>query len=150
SNLMLYGVNGVAVRGDSLYEAYHHGKKGTLGKPFASSAVRMANGGKDGGQMVFDPTDPNVVAFRTQFQNAGQVNFWQSEYQTKLELANAAKEAIGFEFYMDVDGSIVFKPPFYNLDVLPNKPVSWIQDIDIIDFDVSSSESEVITQVQMQ
>lgn len=150
SNLLLYGVNGVAVRGDSLYEAYRSGKKGTLGKPFASQAVRTANGGKDGGQMVFDPTDPNVVAFRTQFQNAGQVNFWQSEYQTKLELANAAKEAIGFEFYMDVDGSIVFKPPFYNLDVLSNKPVSWIQDIDIIDWNFSESEAEVITQVQMQ
>jgi hypothetical protein len=150
SNVMLYGVNGTAIRGDSLYEAYRHGKKGTLGRPFASQAVRSANGGKDGGQMVFDPTDPNVVAFRTQFQNAGQVNFWQSEYQTKLELANAAKEAIGFEFYMDVDGSIVFKPPFYNLDVLSNKPLSWIQDIDIIDWDFSESEAEVVTQVQMQ
>jgi len=150
SNVMMYGVNGVAVRGDSLYEAYRHGRKGTLGKPFASTAVRNANGGKDGGQMVFDPTDPNVVAFRTQFQNAGQVNFWQSEYQTKLELANAAKEAIGFEFYMDVDGSIVFKPPFYNLDILSNKPLSWIQDIDIIDISRSRSEAEVVTQVQMQ
>lgn len=150
SKLVLYGVNGVAVRGDSLYEAYRAGKKGTVGKPFASQAVRTANGGADGGQMVFDPTDPSVVAFRTQFQNAGQVNFWQSEYQTKLELATAAKEAIGFEFYMDSDGSIVFKPPFYNLDVLSNKPLSWIQDIDIIDWDLSDSEAEVITQVQMQ
>ena len=148
SNLMLYGTTGTAVRGDVIQAAYHS-KKPQFGKPFASQLVRQANGNATA-QMDFDPTDPGVTAFRTQFSQAGQVNFWQSEYQTKLELANAAKEAIGFEFYMDVTGDIVFKPPFYNLDVLSNKPVSWIQDIDIIDFDMSDSEAEVVTQVQLQ
>jgi oligopeptide transport system permease protein len=51
---------------------------------------------------------------------------------------------------MDVSGDIVFKPPFYNLDILHNKPVSWIQDIDIIDWDISESEAEVVTQILMQ
>lgn len=148
SNLLLYGVNGVAVRGDSIAQAYEKGKA-TKGQPFASSAVRAANGGNSATQLIFDPTDPNVTAFRTQFSQAGQVNFWQGEYQTKLELANTAKEAIGFEFYMDVTGDIVFKPPFYNLDILSNKPVSWIQDIDIIDWDFSESEAEVITQMSV-
>lgn len=150
SNLLLYGTNGVAVRGDSLYEAWTQKRKGQFMKPFASQAVRNANGGAQGGQMVFDPTDPAVVAFRTQFSQAGQVNFWSSEFQTKLELANAAKEAIGYEFYMDVTGDIVFKPPFYNLDILSNKPVSWIQDIDVIDWDFSESEAEVVTQITLQ
>lgn len=149
SNLLLYGVNGTAVRGDTLFEAQKTGK-GVARQPFASTAVRNANGGAAAGQMVFDPTDPSVVAYRTQFNDAGQVNFWQSSYQTKLELANAAKEAIGFELYMDVTGDIVFKPPFFNLDVLGNKPVSWIQDIDIINWDFSQSEAEVVTQIQMQ
>lgn len=151
SNLLLYGTQGTAVRGDTLYDQYTTDpRKPKSGSPFASSVVKKANGGNDGSQMVFDPTDPSVVAFRTQFPQAGQVNFWQSEYQTKLELANAAKEAIGYEFFMDVDGSIVFKPPFYNLDVLPNKPISWIQDIDVIDWDLSDSEAEVVTQIQVQ
>ena len=159
SNLLLYGVNGVAVRGDSLIEKYKTAGKNKPGN-FTSDAVAMANGAKrkaDGtldtsasGQMVFDPTDPAITAFRTQFSQAPAVNFWQSEYQTKLELANAAKEAIGFEFYMDVDGSIVFKPPFYNLDVIGNKPVSWIQDIDVIDWGLSESEAEVVTQITLQ
>lgn len=147
SNLLLYGTSGVAVRGDSLFETMNKGKP-KLGAPFASRAVALANGGPDAGQMVFDPTDPEVRAFRTNFQVS--VPFWQSEYQTKLELATAAKDAIGFEFYMDVDGSIVFKPPFYNLDILGNKPVSWIQDIDVIDWDFSTSEAEVVTQIQIQ
>lgn len=148
SNLLLYGTAGNAVRGDQLQAAYQN-RKPQFGKPFASQIVRQANGNATS-QMDFDPTDPKVAAFRTQFSQAGQVNFWQTEYQTKLELANATKEAIGFEFFMDVTGDIVFKPPFYNLDVLSNKPVSWIQDIDIIDWDFSDSESEVVTQIQLQ
>jgi hypothetical protein len=149
SGLLLYGTSGAAVRGDTLYDLYTNSRQKTR-RHFASQAVKKANGGPDASQMVYDPTDPAVVTFRTQFMNAGQINFWQTEYQTKLELANAAKEAIGFEFFMDVDGSIVFKPPFYNLDVLPNKPVSWIQDIDVIDWDFSESEAEVVTQIVMQ
>lgn len=150
SNLLLYGSHGKAVRGDTLYEIFRKHSRVRSGQPFASSAVRKANGGKYGGQQVYDPTDPNVTAFRTQFSQAGQVNFWQSEYQTKLELANSAKEAIGFEFFMDVTGDIVFKPPFFNMDVLANKPVSWIQDIDVIDWDFSESEAEVVTQLTIQ
>jgi len=149
SNLLLYGTQGTAVRGDTLYDRFNTTKP-EMGKPFASQVVRVANGGQTAGQMTFDPTDPEVTAMRTQGTNAGQVNLWQSEYQTKLEAANTAKNAIGFEFFMDVDGSIVFKPPFYNLDVLPNKPVSWIQDIDIIDWDFSESEAEVVTQLTIQ
>lgn len=150
SNLLLYGTSGTAVRGDTLYDLYSGGAKNKDARSFASQAVRKANGGGDASQMIFDPTDPQIQAMRTQFMNAGQVNFWQSEYQTKLELANLAKEAIGFELYMDVDGSIVFKPPFYNLDVFPNKPVSWVQDIDVIDWDFSESEAEVVTQLTLQ
>jgi hypothetical protein len=148
SNLMLYGINGVAVRGATLSEGIRD-ENGNH-KHLASTQVSLANGGKDAGQVIFDPTNENITAFRTQFGNAGQVNFWQSEYQTKLELANASKEAIGFEFFMDVTGDIVFKPPFFNLDILSNKPLSWIQDIDIIDWGFSESEAEVVTQITMQ
>lgn len=147
SNLLLYGVNGTAIRGDTLYASYPTAKGS---QHFVSTAVANGDGGPLSGQSVFDPTSPQVTAFRTQFANAAQVNFWQSEYQTKLELANTAKEAIGFEFYMDVTGDIVFKPPFYNMDILSNKPLSWIQDIDIIDWAFSESEAEVVTQITMQ
>lgn len=147
SNLLLYGVNGVAVRGDTILEGMRKGKA-TTGKAWVAKTVSDANGSVDSAQSVFDPTDEKVVAMRSNLN--ASVPLWGSEYQTKLELATAAKEAIGYEFYMDVDGSIVFKPPFYNLDILSNKPLSWIQDIDIIDWDFSTSEAEVVTQVIMQ
>jgi len=151
SNLLLYGVSGVAVRGSTLYERYQAGKLSGGVKNFVSSTIREASPGGDS-QVSFDPADSQVTAFRTQYGQLGEgvTNLWQNDYQTKLEIANACKEAIGFEFYMDVTGDIVFKPPFYNLDVLSNKPVSWIQDIDIIDWDFTESEAEVVTQLTMQ
>jgi hypothetical protein len=149
-NLMLYGSSGVAVRGDVLQEKQFNSKNaGADARTLASKTVRMANGGDEGAQLLYDPTDPSVTSVRTNNASLG-VNFWQSEFQTKLEIANAAKEAIGYEFYMDTTGDIVFKPPFYNLDILSNKPVSWIQDIDIIEWDFSDSEAEVVTQLTIQ
>jgi hypothetical protein len=149
NNLVLYGASGVSVRGDKLFQEYSQ-KKGVVDVAhIASTSVRDATS-SEGGQFVFDPASNKVAAFKTVTSNAGQIGLWQSEYQTKLELANAAKEAIGFEFYMDVTGDIVFKPPFYNLDVLSNKPISWVQDVDVIDWEFSESESEVVTQLTMQ
>lgn len=149
SNLLLYGVNGIAIRGDSIAHSFKSGKA-KPGSQLIANAVRNANGGSAASQLIFDPTDPGVTAFRTQFSQAGEVNFWQSEYQTKLEIANSCKEAVGFEFYMDVTGDIVFKPPFFNLDILANKPISWIQDIDVLDWDFTDSESEVVTQLSIE
>lgn len=147
SNLVLYGVQGAAVRGDVLYESQPRGG-GAPSSKFVSKAVRLANGGEDNSQLLFDPETINP--FRSDIANTGNPSLMQSESQTKLEIANACKEAIGYEFFMDVTGDIVFKPPFYNLDILSNKPISWIQDIDIISWDFSSSEAEVVTQLQMQ
>jgi hypothetical protein len=147
-NLLLYGSTGVAVRGDVLQEELKNPKIRGNPTTLASRTVRVASGGSESAQLLYDPTDPNVTAFRTNNSNLS-VNFWQNEFQTKLELANTAKEAIGYEFYMDVTGDIVFKPPFYNLDILSNKPVSWIQDIDIIEWDLAESESEVVTQLTL-
>jgi hypothetical protein len=147
SNLMLYGMEGSAVRGDSIYASQPNATSAVSSK-VASTAVRTANGGASSSQALFDPVS-SVMPFRSNISNSGSPNLWQSEFQTKLEIANVAKEAVGFEFFMDVTGDIVFKPPFYNLDILSNKPVSWIQDIDIIDWNISESEAEVVTQLQM-
>lgn len=149
SNLVLYGTTGVAVRGATIYQEYSKNPGATANKQLASTIMRNANGGRDSGPLVLDPAGNKVTPYKRVYANAG-MGLVQSEYQPKLELANAAKEVIGFEFFMDVTGDIVFKPPFYNLDVLGNKPISWVQDIDIIDWDFSESESEVITQIMME
>ena len=73
----------------------------------------------------------------------------QSERRSQLEIANEIKEAIQFEFYMDVSGEIIFKPPFYNLDVRNNLS-SVIDDIDILNWTLVQSESEVLTRIDVK
>ena len=46
----------------------------------------------------------------------GNVNLFESSYTSKLDIARAAATAVGYEFYQDVDGDLVFKPPLYNMD----------------------------------
>lgn len=89
----------------------------------------------------------NTAAFKIDFPRAGDVDFFQTDAQDKLSVARQARDQVGYEFYCDTSGDIVFKPPFYNLNVIPNKPVSWIQNFELIDDSMSDSEAEVITHL---
>lgn len=82
-----------------------------------------------------------MQAYTLDLGRLGQPNFFESEYMSKLEIANAVKEITGFEFYQDVDGDIVFKPPFYNLDT-SDDPVYRISDRDLISISESEREPE--------
>jgi hypothetical protein len=89
-----------------------------------------------------------VAAFKKEIPRAGEVDFFQSEIQSKLSVAMTCRDqAGGYEFYCDTTGDIIFKPPFYNLNVMPNKPVSWIQDFEIINDSVTESEQDVFTHI---
>lgn len=61
----------------------------------------------------------------------GEVNFYESTYQSKLDVAQQICQVTGYEFYQDVDGDFVFKPPLYNLDTSSSR-VYRIENIDII------------------
>lgn len=88
-----------------------------------------------------------IAAFKVDVQRAGDVQFFQNDTQSKLSVALTARDQIAYEFYCDTTGDIIFKPPFYNLNVIPNKPVSWINDFEIIDDNINDSEAEVITHM---
>lgn len=103
-----------------------------------NSLFAGAAGGKNAGASI---NVAQLQGFVSDISNWGNVNLFESTYQTKTDVANTVKEACGFEFYMDVDGDIVFKPPFYNLDTSNNR-VYRIEDIDIISFEASEKEPE--------
>jgi len=87
----------------------------------------------------------NIVAmqaFVANIGNFGQVNLFESTYESKLDIALKVCEVTGFEFYQDVDGDFVFKPPMYNLDTSSSR-VYRIEDIDIISISFSEKEPEV-------
>lgn len=88
-----------------------------------------------------------IAAFKLSLDRAGDFQFFQNDTQSKLSVAMTARDQIQYEFYCDTTGDIIFKPPFYNLNVIPNKPVSWIQDFEIIDDSINDSEAEVVTHM---
>lgn len=91
-----------------------------------------------------DLAGQNMIKMQTYALDFGQLanpSFFGSEYMSKLDIANAVKAITGYEFYQDVDGDIVFKPPFYNLDT-SDDPVFVVEDRDLISISESSKEPE--------
>jgi murein DD-endopeptidase MepM/ murein hydrolase activator NlpD len=85
------------------------------------------------------------------FDKANQVSdFTSGEDENRKNIADQVKEFIGYEFFMDVTGEIVFKPPFYNLDVREHDPISIIRDDDILGFDVGEHAREIITRLSVK
>lgn len=72
----------------------------------------------------------------------------KSDRKSQLEIANELKEVLHYEFFMDVNGEITFKMPFYNMDVR-NNVASILHDVDIINWNFIQSDSEVITRVDV-
>ncbi len=85
-------------------------------------------------------------AFVSDVSQWGQIQLFESTYESKLDVANKVCEATGFEFYQDVDGDFVFKPPMYNLDTSGSR-VYRIEDIDIISINFEEKEPQVTYMV---
>jgi hypothetical protein len=83
-----------------------------------------------------------IQAYVHDVSSWGEVNLFESVYETKMNVASQVVQASGFEFYQDVDGDFVFKPPFYNLDTSSNR-VFVIKDIDLISITFTEAEPEV-------
>lgn len=83
-----------------------------------------------------------LQAYVSDISKWGSINLLETEYLTKLEIANTVIKETGFEFYQDVDGDIVFKPPFYNMDTSGLR-VYRIEPEDVISFDVQEKEPDV-------
>jgi hypothetical protein len=94
----------------------------------------------------FDISVPEMQAFASNVQQIGNVQLFESTYESKLDIAQKVCEVTGFEFYQDVDGDFVFKPPMYNLDTSSSR-VYRIEDIDIISisFDEQEPQATYIT-----
>lgn len=142
NNLVLYGTSG---------QAYTFtGNQATvsplqISRAIFDSEAAEFNLNKETSLFKIQPSE--VAAFKIDVSRAGDVEFFQTESQSKLSVAMTARDQAGYEFYCDTTGDIVFKPPFYNLNVMPNKPVSWINDFEILDDSVSDSEAEVFTHI---
>jgi len=90
----------------------------------------------------FDLNMIEMQAFVSNIGQWGQIQLFESTYESKLDVAQKVCEVTGFEFYQDVDGDFVFKPPMYNLDTSTSR-VYRIEDIDIINISFDEKEPQV-------
>jgi murein DD-endopeptidase MepM/ murein hydrolase activator NlpD len=112
----------------------------TLGyDPFS---VYTTGGGSSSESDTLGTNVAALQAYVSDISKWGQINLLETEYLTKLEIANEVIKETGFEFYQDVDGDIVFKPPFYNMDTSGLR-VYRIEPEDVQSFDVSDKEPDV-------
>lgn len=102
---------------------------------------------------TINPTSDRATKTLSEYKTFGQptdkINLFSAEMTSKLELATHVKNAVQFEFYQDSTGELIFKPPFYNVDVRPFPPYV-IEDIDIVSMNFTEQESEVITRVDVK
>lgn len=112
----------------------------SLGYNPLSTRVALTTTADGKSQTGIDVT--KMQAFILDLSAIGNVNLFETEYASKMEIVEAVKQITGFEFYQDVDGSLVFKPPFYNLDTSTD-PVYVIEDSALISISESSKEPEV-------
>ena len=103
-------------------------------------APRTAGRGEDN-KPKFELNIVEMQAFVSNIGNWGQVNLFESSYESKLDIAQKVMEITGFEFYQDVDGDFVFKPPMWNLDTSGSR-VYRIENIDIISISFSEKEPQ--------
>lgn len=108
--------------------------------PVSQWVATESEPGEDGEQNI-GLSLTQMQAFVQDMGDFGSVNFFESQYETKLDISNTVTALTGFEFYQDVDGDLVFKPPFYNLDTSSSR-VYVIKPIDIISFSTSEKEPE--------
>lgn len=109
----------------------------------AIEATRFAAKSKPNSESAkFEINVLEMQAFVSDIGNWGQVNLFESTYESKLDVAQKVCGITGFEFYQDVDGDLVFKPPMWNLDTSTSR-VYRIEDIDIININFSEKEPQV-------
>ena len=77
----------------------------------------------------------------TDISTYGAINLFESSYESKLDIAIAAAEACGYEFYQDVDGDLVFKPPLYNM-ATKSSPTFCVKPRDVISISYAENEPE--------
>jgi len=112
----------------------------SLGLSGGGIDVTYANFATEGTELVgLNMLD--MFAFNQSMGEVGTINLFETTYQTKLDIVNAVTEITGYEFYQDVDGDLVFKPPFYNLDTSTN-PIYRLEDQEIISFAPSEKEPQ--------
>lgn len=74
----------------------------------------------------------------------------QAVEMTKLDIALKVTDMVHMEFFLDMNGILVFKPPFYNMDVTQaDVPYYVIEPSDVIDFSSQVTSDGIVTFMEV-
>lgn len=111
--------------------------RGEDGRVLRQPDTRLAGSVSNSGRLGLDVMQ--LQAFPTDIGSYGQVNLWESTYESKMDIATAVTNVCGYEFFQDADGDLVFKPPLYNLDTSSSR-VYRIEPEDIVSINFTEAE----------
>ena len=137
--LKMYGLNGKRVDNNGIQErapdVYVPNKAG-------NSQLQRSTEPQD--RSLFS-LDKNYIRRFEIFVDYDDMGGWDNaEFMTKLQIATEVKTKTDFEFFQDVDGNFVFKPPFYNLNVKGILPYTILPS-DIINYNFNTDTEGLIT-----
>ena len=116
-------------------------KDSVTGKMTAVADIQLQQEVSDDGKDSFGLLSTELKAFITDLGALGNVELFQTSYESKQGIADTVAEKVGYEFYQDVDGDLVFKPPMYNLDTRDSR-IYRIKREDVLDISFENQEPE--------
>jgi hypothetical protein len=149
NNLKMYGARGNLINDPTDTDS----KKLPQDSQQTSRETDHTNKAKEAGKsqvkMKYSSDDRYVKDFPVfhEFSQMGQLD--QAEYQDKLQIATEVKTRVEYEFFQDVNGNFIFKPPFYNLNVKTLMPYR-MKPSDIINYSFGVNSDEIITCLEVQ
>lgn len=96
----------------------------------------------------FDVTE-SLRRFTVFFEFDKMSDFSDAEYMSKLEIATEVKNRVEYEFFQDVDGTFMFKPPFFNLNTKYVEPYV-IRPNDVINCSFQTETEGIVTVLQVK
>lgn len=151
------GVPPVTDAARKIYKSNYDAKKKATENTSGTSGDQVSSGYEEEGDAPYyiasrfqQPGDDVVPDFGIMGETLPFGNM--EEYQvgtepvkyTKLETASRVADSIGFEFFQDTNGVFVFKPPFFNMNVIRNK-IYVIKLEDILSFNAAEDSTQVVT-----
>lgn len=143
--LKMYGVLGerVTPKGDIQVLQYDD-----TPQPSTAKTSKSQKGTEPQNYQNFKVNTSFLRNFSVFFDFAKMGKFDQAETLTKLEIATEVKTRCDYEFFQDVNGNFVFKPPFFNMDVRGIQPYE-IEPYDVINCSFSIDSEGICTVLQI-
>jgi len=158
SLLKMYGLSGrevtVTAKGKGKDRTYKLGQILPNGKKVQSTAVTVQELGRDISTSVYNEDNAFLNNMYLQgfpvFHEFDKMGTWEtSEYMTKLEIATQIRDRVEYEFFQDVNGNFIFKPPFFNMNVKHTMPYV-IKPNDIVNSSFQIEAEGIITSMEVK